>query len=211
MKKLILSLSLACGLAFGQAAPPTTAQTFDAAYVASKDQRIQALFACTLGLPCGPTQLALDPMTRFNRAGQLAQVLVVDEQIDSLGGDPYLIMLERQQYGYTAVGAIGQFVPFSTPPGVSAPGIPAYDPTGLAIKVSTSLADYPPFPVPVLQATAAAPYVGSYAGNGFYFASQAAQSTFANGQQYSQAGVTYVFVVGNMGPFGKTYFWQKAN
>lgn len=187
----------------------TVAQTFDQAYILSRDPRVQALFAGTCGMPGA----ALDPKARMDEAFNLAVGgLLIDAVIDAEGGDPYIIMFERAQYGYTWVPS-ALAAPITLAPGLSFPGVPSYNagkpyPPG-SIVVSTNLADYPPFAVPE-PPVVEVPYVGSYTGNGFYIASEAAQTTFSNGQTYEQNGVNYVFVVGSMGAFGATYFWRIA-
>jgi hypothetical protein len=183
------------------------ASVFNTAYVLSRDPRVQALFTGYMGFP----GTALDPTVRYNTAYQLAlSGLLIDAPIDAYAGDPYTYMYERIQYGYTWVPS-ALAAPITLAPGLSYPGIPSYNPNPPyppgSIKVSINLADYPPFAVPVPPVTTV-PYVGSYAGNGFYFASEAAQTTFLSNEKYTQAGVDYYFVVGSMGAFGATYFWR---
>ena len=192
------------------------ATVFDAAYVASKDPRVQALFAGTMGLPSAPGSAptgpqALDPTVRANNAYNLALLgLLIDAPIDAFGGDPYTLMLERTQYGYTWV-PLALVAPITLAPGLSFPGVPTYDPSPPfppgSIKVSLDLKDYPPFPV-VVKPPALVPFVGSYMGNGFYGASEQAQTTFTQGEQYEQNNVNYYFVIGSMGALGATYFWR---
>jgi hypothetical protein len=184
----------------------SVASTFDTAYVLSKDPRIQALFAGYMGFP----GTALDPTTRYNTAFALATSgLLIDAPIDAFAGDPYITMFERQQYGYTWVPS-ALAAPITLAPGLTFPGVPSYNanppyPPG-SIVVSTNLADYPPFEAPVIP-PAAVPYVGSYAGGGFYFASEAAQTIFKPGQDYQQNGVNYYFVIAQE-LMGNTYLWR---
>jgi len=185
----------------------STASVFDTAYVLSKDPRVQALFAGYMGFP----GTALDPSVRYNTAYQLAlSGLLIDAPIDAYAGDPYTYMFEREQYGYTWVpSALAAPIPLA--PGLSYPGVPSYNanppfPPG-SIKVSINLADYPPFALPTVP-TPPVPFVGSYAGNGFYFASEVAETTFLPNEKYTQGGTEYYFVVGSMGAFGATYFWR---
>jgi hypothetical protein len=111
---------------------------FDAAYYASKAPVFQQLYP-----PAGQT------LTYDQRAAIVAQLLasgyIVDEEIDFLGWDPYIVMYMRQQYGDTWV-----------PAGLGAATSPTAEPSQFtgpvppgAIIVSTLLADYPPYPVPV--------------------------------------------------------------
>jgi hypothetical protein len=155
--------------------------TYDHAYVLSKDPRIQALFAGYMGF----VGQALDPATRYAQAVALAgEGLVIDPQIDALGGDPYLIMLERSLDGFEQVYALGQSQPFSTPPGVSAPNIPAYNQTAGLIVVS--LTPPPPFVAPATPANPPVQpepvlFVGSHIFANMYEASEAAITASNNG------------------------------
>ena len=153
----------------------------------------------------------MDPVARLAAATALALQagLVVDPQIDAQGGDAFLIMNERAAYGYTAVPSIGQKVPFMTPPGISVPGVPPYDPTGMNIKVSTNIADYPPFSGPVAPVVN---YVGAYAGNGLYNAINGAELVFTAGQKHSEEpyaakNIAFVFLPA---PAIGEYFWQQV-
>lgn len=187
----------------------TLAQTFDTSYIASRDPRVQDLFAGT----CGQPGTALDPSVRMTTAFDLAtDGLLIDAPIDAEGGDPYIIMYERQQYGYTWVPS-ALALPITLAPGLSFPGVPSYNaakpyPPG-SIVVSTNLADYPPFLEPAPPAPAV-PFVGNYAGGGYYFASEAAQTAFKPGDPYTQNGVKYAFVVLPFAMFGNEYFWKLA-
>jgi hypothetical protein len=176
------------------------ATDFDAAYVASKDPRIQALFAGYMGLP----GTALDPGTRQSQALSLALGgLTIDPQIDVDGGDPYLIMSTRAGYGYSTVPALLQKLPpVFLPPGVHVPGVPDYDPSLWLIKVSTQISDYPKFVGPSESTS----YIGAYCGNGLYNVINNAQNFFIAGQQYTENGVSYTFLVAVA---ANEYFWQR--
>ena len=99
----------------------TVAQTFDPAYILSRDPRIQALFAGTCGMPGDG---ARPQSVRMNTAFDLAVGgLLIDAVIDAEGGDPYIIMFERAQYGYTWVPS-ALAAPITLAPGLSFPGVP---------------------------------------------------------------------------------------
>src|ERR1700693_3400963 len=113
---------------------------FDKAYWASEPPELQALPAIE------------DFTQRSTRAAVLAaQGFVVDVPIMVWSWDPYLVMTMRSNYGYTWVPSALQSNVLVAP-GVSQPGTvpydPAHPPTG-SIRVSTSLADYPPLNPPV--------------------------------------------------------------
>ena len=136
-------------------------------------------------------------------AVQLAgQGLIIDPQIDALGGDPYLIMLERSLDGFEQVYALGQSQPFSTPPGVSAPNIPAYNQTAGLIVVT--LTPPPPFVNPATPVTPPVQpepvlFVGSHVFGPYYQASQAAITASQNGTvalpNVTQGGHEYQWTV----------------
>ena len=186
--------------------------TYDKAYVLSKDPRIQALFAGYMGF----AGTALDPATRYAQAVALAaQGLIIDPQIDALGGDPYLIMLERSLDGFEQVYALGQSQPFSTPPGVSAPNIPAYNQTAGLIVVSLT----PPAPfagTPVVAPPQPEPvaWVGSHIFANLYDASEAAITASANGTiplpNISEGGHVYQWTV-MPELMGNTYAWTQIS
>jgi hypothetical protein len=188
--------------------------TYDHAYVLSKDPRIQALFAGYMGF----VGQALDPATRYAMAVQLAgQGLIIDPQIDALGGDPYLIMLERSLDGFEQVYALGQSQPFSTPPGVSAPNIPAYNQTaGLIVVTLTPPGPFvnPATPVtPPVQPEPVA-WVGSHIFGNLYNPSEAAITASANGTiplpNISEGGHVYQWTV-MPELLGNTYAWTQIS
>jgi len=106
----------------------TAQQIFLKAYIASKPPAIRALWD------------AVDDAARQTLAGQLrSQGYILDLQIDAWGWDPWTIMIVRLADGITWVYPMGQG-PF-TPVAGAQSGPP---PPG-TIKVSTDLAEYPPF------------------------------------------------------------------
>ena len=118
---------------------------FNAAYYASKAPAFQPLFN---GRP-GSGNPAANPLTQDQAwilVGQLiAQGWVIDEEIDAEGMDPYTTMFMRELYGQTWE-PVGLGETQSTEvlrPGQYTGPVPAG-----AIKVSTMIQDYPPYPIP---------------------------------------------------------------
>lgn len=185
---------------------------FDLAYVASKDPRIQALFAGSLGLP-GP---ALDPGVRQATALNLAFAgLTIDGQIDAAGADAYWTMLLRKQNGYITYPSILQSG-VVIPPGINVPGQSSYNPALYSIKVSIDLVDYyPPWPTtPVTVAPEGVSLFGVFIAPGYYFASETAiqlatSGALKPGQQEVNPGdgQNYSFVI-SAGMMGNSYFWK---
>src|SRR5579872_7409002 len=120
---------------------------FDKAYWASEPPELQAL-------------PAIDDMSqRTLRAAALAaKGFIVDVPIMLWGWDPYLVMTMRANFGYTWVPSALQ-PNIAAAPGVTQPGTAAYDrmhPPAGSIKVSTNIADYPPFQTPAASPQLAA-------------------------------------------------------
>jgi len=160
---------------------PTTQAAFDQAYWLAQPPAVQAL------------QSISDFQTRLATAMQLAtQGYTVDVPIMVWGWDPYLVMSQRQQYGYTWVPS-ALMAPVTMAPGVTQPGAIGYDPNNPppgAIKVSLKLADYPPFtapsvPAPVVPATS---LVGVAEGAGYF---QATGNVLPNGAKLTD-GAQYI-------------------
>ncbi len=79
------------------------------------------------------------------------QGMIIDVAIMVWGWDPWKVMLLRQTYGYTWVPSMLQPNVTAAPGGMPPFGQPPYDPNNPprgSIKVSTSIADYPPFTPP---------------------------------------------------------------
>lgn len=103
---------------------------FNAAYIASKDPRIQALFTMNNTNPPGGRDKAAYALALGG--------LIIDAVIDGDGQDPFNIMSDREQDGYLWTESALMTVTDTSleeklpiPPG--------------GIKVSTYLADYPPY------------------------------------------------------------------
>ncbi len=129
----------------GQASAANAYQAlFDTAYYASKAPAFQPLY----NTRAGALMSAAAPLTQDQVNALVAQLLaqgyVIDEEIDFLGMDPYTIMYCRQQYGipwvYPGLGNV-----LTSPESGVTPSGPI--PAG-AIKTSTLISDYPPYPVP---------------------------------------------------------------
>lgn len=185
----------------------TTAQTFDAAYIASKDPRIQKLFIGTCNQPGSP----MEPTLRLQTATALAlqSGLIVDPDIDARGMDPYLEYSNLLQQGFVRKFAIGEKPVLTAPPGLTVPGLPPYDPNAGKIVLSLDLANFPPFPVQPAEVQ----YIGAYAGNGLYNAINGAEKVFSQGAPYTEEpylskGMTFAFypaiAIGE-------YFWQVVS
>lgn len=152
MKYLICALALSvCALA------QTDQQKFDAAFVASQSPAARAVLAMPVG---SSAQL----IARESAALALAkQGYPVEGKIFGWGFDPFLTFQNYQQAGYTWVPNVLQAPPL--PPGLTFPGVPAYDPNNApagSIKVDLNPADYPPYAQPSTPAPPPAPayYIG---------------------------------------------------
>jgi hypothetical protein len=121
---------------------------FDAAYAASKPPAFQPLYN-GYGWGSSPDAVQLTQDQRWALISQLVtEGWTIDEEIDGLGFDPYSVMYMRQLYGNTWVPAgLGNTVSATESPSLYTGPVPAGE-----IKVSTLLADYPPYPVPVVNA-----------------------------------------------------------
>jgi hypothetical protein len=151
----------------------TTQAAFDQAYWLAQPPAVQAL------------ESIADFATRLAKAMQLAtQGYTIDAPIMAWGWDPYLVMTQRQQYGYKWVPS-ALMAPVTMAPGVNLPGAIAYNannPPPGAIMVSVNLADYPPFTPPVAPAPVvpAVSLVGIAEGAGYF---QAIGNTLQNGSK----------------------------
>ena len=115
---------------------------FNSAYWSSKPPQVRDLNAMDPDVP------------RMNAAfASAVQGFLIDKEIDGWGLDPFIRMSQRIAEGYTWVPSALQ-APVQIAPGLSVPaaaGIPVYDPLhppAGSIKVSITLADYPPFDPP---------------------------------------------------------------
>lgn len=134
---------------------------FDKAYWASQPPEVQ------------PLQGKPDAV----RAMDLAQKgFTIDVPIMVWNWDAWKVMRLREQYGYTWVPSALQ-PPIQEAPGIHLPGLTPYDPSNPpagSIRVSTSIADYPPYVSSGSGGTPPAPtpanYVGSLNFGDIYFA-----------------------------------------
>ena len=123
--------------------------TFNTAYYTSKPPAFQPLYG---GRPGCPVTSGLTQDQAWALVGQLiAQGWTIDEEIDAEGMDPYTTMFMRELYGNTwepaGLGAV-QVTDISQPGAVVTPGMYNGPVPAGQIKVSTMIADYPPYPVP---------------------------------------------------------------
>jgi hypothetical protein len=173
---------------------------FDKVYWASEPPELQAL-------------PAIDDMSqRTLRAAALAaKGFIVDVPIMVWGWDPYLVMTMRANYGYTWVPSALQ-PNVTVAPGVTQPGTAAYDPThppAGSIKVSTNIADYPPFTPPASSpqlATDGDP-VGVQSIGTLYLS--VVGDTSPDGAKFTDSRGTFLKHV-TITPFGRTNYWEKV-
>jgi len=173
---------------------------FDKAYWASQPTEVR-------GLPAIDDQ---DQRTR--RAAELAtKGYTIDVPITVWGWDPYLVMKLRTEFGYTWVPSALQ-PSVTMAPGLSAPGAIPYDPKNPppgSIRVSTNIADYPPFdpPVPVQQAAATNDPVGFQSVGVLYLT--VVGENYPDGAKFSDARGTFLKHVA-FTPFGRSTYWEKV-
>ena len=140
-------------------ASPDDNPAFDNAYWAAQPPEVQTLRGLS-----NPASRAMDLAT---------QGFLIDVPIMVWNWDPWKVMRLRQQYGYTWVPSALQ-PPVQEAPGMNLPGLVPYDPYNPpagSIRVSTNLADYPPYPVPVpAPVVAVTDYVGALNFGNVYYA-----------------------------------------
>jgi hypothetical protein len=172
----------------------TAHQQFDQAYWASQPPEIQALAGIS------------DPNQRAAQAAELATSgFTIDVPIMVWAWDPYLVMTMRAQQGYTWVPSALQ-PPVSIAPGDTQPGVVPYNPSNPppgSIKVSTNLADYPPYnppPQPAPQTPPGNDPVGLQSIGNIYLSVPG--ETYPNGAQFTDSRGTFEKVV-VVTPFGR--------
>lgn len=172
-----------------------TVETFDRAYILSRDPEVQKLHSGEVGLtnPDGSPQVPLHPAERYALALELAPTHDVYWQIDALGSDPYFSMMQLQMGGFTEIYSYLRNTP---------------------MKVSTNPADFPPYPTePVEVPPTSTALVGALAYDNVYYATQTAinqakAGTLINGQLIRQDGAIFRFQV-SQGMMGASYTWLK--
>lgn len=179
----------------------STQTAFDAAYWLFQPPQVRAL------------ALIGDQDQRAAQAATLAtQGFVIDVPIMVWMWDPYLVMTMRVNYGYTWVPSALQ-PPVSMVPGLSVPGVMVYDPThppAGSIKVSTNIADYPPFNPPQPPPSSSAPPppsdpVGIQSVGTLY--QSIPGDVLPDGSYYTDSRGTFVKHVIPM-PFGTDRYWE---
>lgn len=177
----------------------TMQQQFDQAYWASQPPEIQALPGVA------------DPAQRAAQAAVLAtDGFTIDVPIMVWGWDAYLVMSMRAQMGYTWVPSALQ-PPVTIAPGLAQPGVVPYDPAnppGGSIKVSTNVADYPPYVHSTQQTPAATDPVGLQSIGNIYLSVPG--DTYQNGATFSDSRGTFLKHV-VMTPFGRNSYWEKIS
>jgi len=176
---------------------------FDKVYWASQPPELQALPSIS------------DYEQRVSRGANLAaNGFLVDVPIMIYGWDPYLVMLMRQNAGYTWVPSALQ-PNVSIAPGLTQPGTVAYDPTRPpvgSIKVSTNPADYPPFnpppppATPQQQSAANGDPVGIQSLGTLYLSVPG--ENYQDGAKFTDSRGTFIKHV-TFTPFGRTNYWEK--
>lgn len=167
-------------------------EPFENAYWLSKMPSIQALRTMPTA---GPSR---------EQAAQALAVAgaIIDVPIMVWGWPALQTMIIRENSGYTWVpNGMQPNVP--TVPNADLPGLPAYDPNNPppgSIKVSTNLADYPPYVTPApVPAQPVLPIVGQFLFGNLYTYGPGVWSsgpgpktwTVVNGQMITQDGSTY--------------------
>jgi len=175
----------------------------DQDYFNSKDGRIVELqkLVTPTGAPDIDARVAAAAALDANGTG-----LIIDWAIDVWGWDPVLVMGARQMYGY-------KWCPSGFQP--NPPLADLADPTKAyprSIKVSTALADYPPFvppaPPPLPNTSPIGPRNGDVYSVNITVAQVAGQWLFKDGQTYTDSTGSYVFH--NVpGMFGAMVSWTK--
>ncbi len=178
----------------------TGQQQFDQAYWASQPPEVQALPGIA------------DAVQRATQAATLAtDGFTIDVPIMVWGWDAYLVMTMRAQFGYTWVPSALQ-PPVTIAPGLAQPGVVAYDPLHAppgSIKVSTHIADYPPFAPasqPKPQTQAGDDPVGLPSIGNIYLSVPG--ETYQNGAQFTDTRGTFQKHV-VVTPFGRNAYWEK--
>lgn len=180
----------------------TTQQQFDQAYWASQPPEVQALETIT------------DETQRATQAAMLAtNGFTIDVPIMVWGWDPYVVMSTRAQLGYTWVPSALQ-PPVTIAPGLAQPGVVPYDPSNPppgSIKVSTNIADYPPFTSPSQSAPPAqapADPVGAQSVGNIYVSVPG--DTYPDGATFTDSRGTFQKHI-VVTPFGRNAYWEKIS
>jgi len=180
----------------------TAQQQFDQAYWASQPPEVRALPGIA------------DQDQRANQAATLAtDGFTIDVPIMVWAWDAYLVMTMRAQMGYTWVPSALQ-PPVTIAPGLAQPGVVPYDPSNApagSIKVSTNIADYPPYAPPAQpmpQTPAGSDPVGLQS-IGSIFLSVPGE-TYQNGATFTDSRGTFQKHV-VVTPFGRSAYWEKIS
>lgn len=181
----------------------------DAAYWASQPPPVAALQSMQVDIE-SPT-----PGGRTQTAMALAkQGYIIDVDIMIYGWDAYLMMSDREEYGFAWVESALQQPP-TIAPGVSQPGAVPYNPNNPpagSIKVSTNIADYTPFVKPT-PAPTVTELVGAQILPGVNQYYPAIGDTSPVGKEFTDArGKFEKFATPTSGPFGVQggyWFWWE--
>lgn len=187
----------------GPAAPSETppALTFAAAYYASKNPMMQPLYNQRPGGPAAPMLTQDEINTLVSQC--IAAGLLVDEQIDYWGWDPWTIMQDRLMQGILWVPAgLGNVEgnEVITPGEFSGP-----QPAG-TVKTSVTLSDYPAWPVSTPPATVPTSVGPQIVGPYYELYGPAPALGTVNGD-YKLVQIPSMFVIGG----GLMTVWQKIS
>ena len=171
--------------------------TFDLAYIKSKSDPVQALWAGSYELPGQP----LVGKARVDLARTLYSqgFTLLDLSIDVFGTDPYLTMVARKSEGWTSIG--------SWQPQMSSP-------IAGTLKVSTDPNDFPPFDPPPSPKPIDTSFVGAFAyvdtdgSRMFYVTMYALKAGVVNGMLHTEGPAQYQFVT-KVFMIGSTSFWRQ--
>lgn len=189
-------------------------QNFNSAYRASQPPAIRQMMSIA------------DAGMRTQRAQELAlSGYIIDAPIMVWGGDPYVTMALREEYGYTWVPNAMQ-APLPIAPRLNTPNVPVYDPNkppAGSIFVSTNPAAFPEWVDPTPVAPAPSPkftsdYIGPLAGFGWNYSvlpgdpTPDAKVVEHAGNENAPPGFYMKHTSSTLSPFGmmKTEWYQKV-
>jgi len=177
---------------------------FNAAYWASKPPEVRAL-----------DRMESFSSERSAKALELAQAgHIIDTEIEAIGfGNPFDTMRYREMYGWKWYPSLimSHYLPPGTVVPVEVPGYKPYTdaaPEG-AVKVSTNIADYPPYEKPVPVVVPDLPLVGGLMIADLFLGGPGDSQSIPSGYESTDSRGTFVKVV-IANPFGGARYWKKV-
>lgn len=173
-----------------------TQKAFDGAYWLSFPKPIRDTFN-PLTNPNEPFDNLKDKALAFSQQG-----FKIDVYIMLMRMDPYIIMRQRQDLGFSSVPAVGE-MPVTLPPSLGGPT------NAGSIKVSVNLADYPAYPepqVPTPTNPTRSP-IGPLLTGKTYLALMPESSSYHNGDSVNVNGKVYKLQFPNI--FAPPYWIQQ--